>query len=297
MRILVVAAPRLSVQLARRAEPGLRGRPAATVQEFGGEPLVAVPSVEASAAGVQPGMTLAEARSRCPALAWAPARPGAELDALERLAAVLRRKATPAVAVVSREAVAVDLAGLEGRFADERSAGTALLGLARAWLGLDVRGAVADTVEEGLAAARAARRCLAICEARGARGMLPRAEGLAVRLAGGVSAVRAAAGAERLGQLLAAWGLSCRGLAVTAETGTGVRRWRLRAPAPLHHGHELAALLRPLAGELDGAAEVTIAVTGAGPAVGVTPWRPAAAPRQRAALPARPAQRRLALAG
>ncbi|MCL6644759.1 MAG: DNA polymerase Y family protein, partial [Dehalococcoidia bacterium] len=72
MRILVVAAPRLSVQLARRAEPGLRGRSAATVQELGGEPLVAVPSVEASAAGVQPGMTLAEARSRCPALAWDP---------------------------------------------------------------------------------------------------------------------------------------------------------------------------------------------------------------------------------
>ncbi|PFG72940.1 hypothetical protein [Tepidiforma thermophila] len=296
MRILVIEAPRLSVQLARRAEPGLRGRPAATVQEPGGEPLVAAVSPEAEAAGVQPGMTLAEARSRCPALAWAPARPGAELHALERLAAVLRRKATPAVAVVSREAVAVDLAGLEGRCADERAAGTALLGLARAWLGLEVRGAVADTVEEGLAAARAARRCLAVCEARGARGTLPRAEGLAVRLAGGVTADRAAAGAERLGQVLAAWGLSCRGLDVTAEAQAGARRWRLRAAGPLHSGRELAALLRPLAGELDGLAEVTIAAAGAGPSFEVAPWRPAAAPRDRAALPARPVERGLALA-
>lgn len=295
MRVLVLAMPRLSVQLARREAPGLRGRPLATVQPRGCGLVVASASAEASAAGVAPGMALEAARARCPALAAVPAKPAAELDELERLAGVLRVKATPHVAAATREAVAIDLAGLEGRFANELAAAEALAGLARAWTGLDVRAAVADTWEEAEAAARAARRAV-VCPARGARGALPRREGLAVRVAGPVTGERLAAALERLGLVLAAHGASCRGLEVEVTAAAGEARcWRLRAAGPLHRGHELAALVRPLVPALEGAAAAAARVLGAGPSVEVPGGRTAAA-RQPANTPAAAPARQLPLA-
>lgn len=296
MRILVLVVPRLSVQLARRRGELPATGPGATTQEVGGEAVVAVPSVEASAAGVQAGMSVEEARGRCPALATAAARPGEELGELDRMAGVLRVKATPDVAVVSREAVAVDLAGLGGRYVDERGAAEALAGLARAWLGLEVRAAVADTVEEGMQAARAARGRAVVCEARGGKGVLPRRDGIALRLRGAPGREGLTAGLERLGLVLAAHGASCRELEVTARLGDAVVRRRVRAERPLHRGHELAALLRPLFGELGGAAEAEVRALGLGPAVEVAPRRPEKAGPRRVAGPAVPVQRRLALA-
>jgi len=296
MRILVLVVPRLAVQLVRRAHPALRGKPLALMQEAAGVPLVAVPSAEATASGVEPGMTAEEALGRCPGLAMVAARPGEELAELERMAAVLRAKATPRVVVLSREAIGIDLAGLEGRFADERAAGEALLGLARTWLGLDVRGAIADTPGEAAAAARAARQRVAVCEPRGVAGGLPRREGLAVRVAGAVTPERLDAALERLGQVLALHGASCRALEVTAWTGEAGRRWRLRAAGPLHRGPELAALARPLLGALGAAEWVEFRAGDVGPSVDLTPWRRRAAREERAPAPAAPVQRRLALA-
>ncbi|MCX7618279.1 hypothetical protein [Tepidiforma sp.] len=295
MRVLVLVMPRLSVQLARREAPELRGRPAATVQLRGAGPVVAAASAEASAAGVEAGMALEAARGRCPALAAVPAKPAAELDELERLAAVLRAKATPHVAVATREAVAADLAGLEGRFADELAAAEALAGLARAWTGLDVRAAVADTWQEAEAAARAARRAV-VCPARGETGALPRREGLAVRLAGPVTGERLTGALERLGLVLAAHDASCRGLEVAAAVAGGeVRRWQRRAAEPLHRGHELAALVRPLAPALEEAATLEVRVLGAGPSVEAAARRAGPALRERPAA-AGAAARQLALA-
>jgi hypothetical protein len=298
MRILALVAPRLAVQLARRADPSLRLRPVATVQPFGGEALVAVPSVEATAAGVQAGMTVAEALGRCPSLAIVAARPAAELDELERLAAVLRVRATPRVALVSRDAIAVDLGGLEGRFGDERAAGEGVLGVARGWLGLDVRGAVADTVEEAVAAARGARRCVVVCEPRGARGAIPGPLTLAARVAdpAGLTGERCELALAGLGRMLQAHGASCRGLEVRAFRGGQEERLRLRAEGPLHAGHELVALARPLLAALQGAEAVEFRVMGGGPSVEVEPWRPAVAPAGAVRGPAAPVQPRLALA-
>lgn len=273
MRVLVLVVPRLAVQLARRAAQELEGKPLAVMQEATGTPLVAVASVEAMAAGVEPGMTAEEAGGRCPGLATVAAQPAMELAELARMAAVLRVKVTPRVALLTREAIGVDLGGLGGAFADERTAGEAILGLARSWMGLDVRGAIADTPEEARRAAGAAGVRVAVCERRGAVGVLPRREGLAVRLAGVLTRERLEAALERLGRVMALHGASCRALEVAAWTGEGERRWRVRAGGPLHEGRELVALARPLFAVLGGAEVVVFALGEVGPWVKVEPWR------------------------
>ncbi len=301
MRILALVVPRLSIQLARREAPALVGRPAATVQVVDGEALVAVPSVEAAAAGVQAGMVVAEALGRCPALVTVPARPARELEELERLAEVLSRKATPRVALLSREAVGVDLRGLEARFAGEAAAATALLQLARGWLGMEVRAGVADSPGEALRAARCTRRGLVVCEARGPVEGLPPRPTFAARVtcAGGVSAARCEAAILRLGLVLRAHGVSCRGIDVAAWTADGeVVALQRVAAEPVHSGEELLALAPPLLGRVAGAEEIAVRVVSPGPSVEVAPWRPAVARRSGArGMPAVPVQRRLALAG
>lgn len=296
MRMLALVVPRLAVQLARRAAPELEGKPLAVMQEVTGTRLVAVASVEATGAGVEPGMTAEEVSGHCPGLVTVAAHPEVELAELERMAAALRVKVTPRVAILSREAIGVDLGGLGGVFADERTAGEAILGLARAWLGLDVRGAIADTVEEAVAAARAAPVRVAICERRGVVGVLPRREGLAVRLAGVVTRERLEAALERLGRVMALHGASCRALEVAAWTGDGERRWRLRAGGPLHDGWELVALARPLFAVLAGAEAVAFALGEVGPRVEVEPWRRPVGRARESGEPAIPAWNRLLLA-
>lgn len=300
MRIVALVVPRLSIQLARREGVVPAGRPVATLQEVGGEALVAVASREAAAAGVQPGMLVADALVRCPALVTAPARPGRELDELERLAGVLARKATPGVALLSREAIGVDLRGLEGRSAGEAAAAVALLQMARDWLGMEVRAAVADGPGEALLAARCTRRGLVVCEARGPVEPLPGTPPMRARVAapGGISAERCERAVLRLGLVLRAFGTSCRGIEMAVEAAEG-RPFTVRRMArePVHSGEELLALARPLFGQALAAGAIEVRAVRPGPSVEVAPWRPAVA---RAGggrgAPAAPVQPRLALA-
>ncbi len=158
MRLLCLYFPRLAVSLALRQRPQLQGRPFVLIDGPGDEALVTAASGEALASGVIPGLTAGQARSRISNAGFAPDNAGDCLDELERVAGILRVRATPLVALASREHLFLDLDGVRDRFPDEAAAARRLAGLAEAWSGLDARAGVASTRVEAFEAARAARR-------------------------------------------------------------------------------------------------------------------------------------------
>lgn len=298
MRILALVFPRLAVQLLRRQDPALAGRPCATLQGRGDEALLSDVSVEATAAGVEPGMTPEQARQRCPGIEFAPDNAGACLDLLEQVAAVLRVRATPSVAIVSRNALAVALDGLDRQFAGEAAAASALLALARSWSGLEARAGVAGTSGEALCAARAARRFPVLRPDTGASEDLPTYAPVAVSRAfpAPLSSDEARTALLRLataaGPVLAGYGQGYRLLRVDAPGRAAVV---LRVANPLHTGAEAAAILRERldAERLAGASALRLVFDAPGPSVAVEPWRPAVANVHQLAGPAVPLQRRL----
>jgi protein ImuB len=175
MRLLALVFPRLGIQLARKADRELIGKPVALLTGTGDSSLIALPSVEATAAGIETGMTIAQARERVPALVALPDSAGPCLDMLDDIAAIIRNNATPNVAIVSRDAILVSLQGLEDRFEDETAAANAVVRFARMWSGLDARAGVGATREGALHAARGARRFPVLCAEESAVEALPRA--------------------------------------------------------------------------------------------------------------------------
>lgn len=305
MRLLCLVFPRLGIQLARREDPALAGRPTALLAGDGEAALVALASVEATAAGIETGMTAAQARDRCPAVTVARDNAGECLDELERIASILRARATTDVAIVSRDAVLVSLAGLEDRFADEMAAATALARLARSWTGLDVRAGAAGTVEGAIAAARTARRFPVSCPSSGPGQALPMLSGsIAGSVSWGVGASVGEAGA-RLEKLLAkletaveVQGLSFREVTMEVTRPSGSLAYRLPSGMPLHRAAEARELIlaRLGAGALSGTTGIEVALGRMGPSVRVEPWRPAVAKVHALAGPAVPIQRHLQLA-
>lgn len=305
MRLLCLVFPRLGIQLARREDPALAGRPIALLAVDGEAALVALASVEATAAGIETGVTAARARERCPAVAVVRDNAGECLDELEGIASILRARATTDVAIVSRDAVMVSLCGLDDRFAGEAAAAGALARLARSWTGLDVRAGVAGTVEGAMAAARTARRFPVICPSSGPGEALPMLSGnLAGRVSWGGEASVAEANAKletllaKLGTAVEVHGLSFREVTIEVTRPSGSLVYRLRSGAPLHRSAEARELIlaRLGAGALSGTTGIAVALDRMGPSVRVEPRRPAVAKMHALAGPAVPVQRHLQLA-
>jgi nucleotidyltransferase/DNA polymerase involved in DNA repair len=305
MRLLCLVFPRLGIQLARREDPALAGRPTVLLAGDGEAALVAIASVEATAAGIETGMTAAQARDRCPAVTVARDNAGECLDELERIASILRARATTDVAIVSRDAVIVSLGGLEDRFADEMGAAAALARLARSWTGLDVRAGAAGTVDGAIAAARTARRFPVVCPSAGSGQALPMLSGSiagSVRWGVGASVAEASARLEKLLAKLETavevHGLSFREVTIELTRPSGALAYRLRSESPLHRAAEARELIldRLGSGALSGTTGIEVALGRMGPSVRVEPWRPAVAKVHALAGPAVPIQRHLQLA-
>lgn len=301
MRILCLVLPRLAIQLARNASHDLTERPVALLDAAS---LVTAASVEATAAGIEIGMTADAARDRCPALATVPDNANDCLDLLERIASIIHTNATPNVAIASREHLVIDLAGLDGRFIDESAAAEGIAGLVRTRTGLEVRAAVGSTGGEALAAARRARRLPIVCAT------LPDAAFESPRARrGDISAVHAwqetpapVAARARLVRMLAALetmlagrGESFRELRVTLHSSGGSVHVALPTPRPFHHANEALELLATAltTAAFEDVREIEVRLARLGPAVEVAPWRQPAPLARESSGPATPLQRAL----
>lgn len=305
MRLLALVLPRLGIQLARQADAKLGGVPLALIAGAGEGALVALPSVEATAGGVETGMTLAQARQRVPALVMVPDNAGECLDALDDLASILRTNATTNVAIVSRDAIVVSLEGLEDRFDDEAGAATALARFARMWAGLDVRAGVAGTVDGALQAARTARRFPVIChDGSDVQGIPSVRDGIGIRMrwdspqAPSAVETRLARALSTLESALDEVPASYRGVAVEVARGRTLDHFRLKAQSPLHTAAEVFDLIRSRvsADAMQGATALSVRLERPGPDVRVNPWRRPVATMHTLAGPAVPVQPRLRLA-
>lgn len=302
MRYAVLSFPRLPIQLLRRATPAMAGRPLALTLGEGDSGLLSAVSVEATADGVEPGMTILQARQRCPGIELAAEHAGRALEALEGLVSIIRTCATPNVAIVSRNEIVVELDGLAHQFADEGAAAMSLLGLVRSRSGLDARCAVASSVAEASCAARTARRFPVLCAVTEETGSpLPAFEPVGASFAWDAPAAAEAVDA-RIGRLAGslhvaaeAFHQSYREVRLGLEYGPYRRAFVLKPLDPIHTGAEALALIRgrvPVS-ELAGATSVSITLSRPGPDVRVEPWRSPVATIHQLAGPAVPVQRRL----
>ena len=253
MPVLVLWFPRLAAQLAIQARPELRTRPFVFIAGAGDEALVAACSAEASACGVLPGMTAGQARGRSPRAVFLPDNASACLDELDRIAAILRARATSLVAVESRSHLVVDITALAETPREESRVAGRLTGYASAWSGLQVRAGVASSRAEALDAARASRGTPVVCP----RGLLdqsmvsPYQQDATVsghwsqaRPAGAIELRAAMARMLRgLGAVLEARGEGCREVRLKLSWADETRALTLRPTAPLHTAEEVRALI------------------------------------------------------
>lgn len=307
MRLLCLYFPRLGAALARKANPGLAGRPVVLGAGEGDAALVSGASAEAAACGVTAGMLVSAARARCPQAAFLPDNAGACLETLEQAIAVLRLKATVAVAIGGRDHVFVDLRELAGRVADEDGAAVALAAVVHSWTGHDVRAGVAATREDALAAARTARRLPVVLPDGGTETeLLPafREESLcaseswdAPRSAGEVRG-RLARMLARLQTILSSREQSFREVRLTIAQRSLSNELVVSSPEPMHHAADAMALLAALVSDadLEDAVGARLVLGRLGPSVVV---RPNGREGMRTALvmPVRPVQQRLLRAG
>ena len=302
MRVLSLFFPRLGIQAIRAARPELGSRPLGLVAGEGDGALLTVVSVEATVDGVEPGMTALQARQRCPGIALERDNARECLEQLEAVTAILRTRATPNVAIVSRNSVAIALDGMDSRFADEQAAAQSLLALARSWSGFDARAGVASTLEEAECASRTARRFPVIRPDGGVTDLqLPRYEPVSVAIAwetpttGETARARLAKAVASLQPVLDAQGQSFRAVRIEVERGAYRNAAIARPAQPFHRASEAFELLRGRlgSGELDGATAVRVTLAEPGPAVSVEPWRSSVATMHQLSAPAVPVQRRL----
>lgn len=244
MRLLCLYFPRLAVRLAVRQRPQLDGRAVVLIEGHGDQVLVSAASCEAVAAGIIPGITAGQARARASGAAFVPDNAGDCLAELERVAGVIRLRATPLVEIAARDHLVVDLSGLAGRFPDEGEAARRLAGLVQGWTGLEVRAAVASTRTEAFQAARAARRFPIVCPVVDAAGTpvspydehasLSAAETFPARTSDLAARARLVRLLTRLGTLLEARGQSFRELRLEFESGERNALLAARPPRPLN---------------------------------------------------------------
>ncbi|WP_288934400.1 DNA polymerase Y family protein [uncultured Sphingomonas sp.] len=155
-RYLALVFPWLPIERLRTTRPHLfAGRdetPVAFTETVGNATRLTAVNLAAARLGLEPGLTLADARARVPELEAFPADPHADLDWLERLAEGCARY-SPTVALVPPSALVVDIAGCTHAFDGERPLAADVEGrMARR--GILVRHAFGDTPEIALALAR-----------------------------------------------------------------------------------------------------------------------------------------------
>jgi hypothetical protein len=304
MRTLVLHFPRLGIQLLREARADLFEKPLALVNGEADAALLSTVSCEATRDGVEPGMTPAQARQRCPGLAFEPDNARQCLERLEAIASILKTRSTTSVAIVSRNALAVSLAGMQSQFADEGAAANALLAVAKGWSGLDVRAAVGPTVAEATNAARTARRFAVILPGEPTNERLPRYDPLAAQhtfetpAGSGLARAKLHRMAAALQALSPEDSRSYRLVTLEVVRGAYRTRYHARPHQPLHRASEALELVLGKAndGDLEGATALRLELSAAGPAVTVEPWRSASASVHQLSAPAVPIQRRLRLA-
>jgi hypothetical protein len=138
--------------------PELADKPVATIAGSGDEALIGASSTAATARGAVAGVTPGQARSRCPNLVFLPDNAGACLDELDRIASIIRTRATGIVALASREEILIDVDSLPDHLgADDLEVASRLAALVRMWTGLSVRAGVGSSRREAREAARGAR--------------------------------------------------------------------------------------------------------------------------------------------
>lgn len=173
----------------REISPDMPPAPFALVMRTGNALRLAATDPISAQQGLKPGMTLADARARCPDLATSPHDPAADAAELERLAALMMRF-TPMVASEPPDGLMLDITGCGHLFGGD----DALARLAREDAGLRSRHAIAGHA----AAARALARFGAAGAAEQAIGSLPVA---ALELPGASLAGLHRAGLMTLGDL------------------------------------------------------------------------------------------------
>jgi hypothetical protein len=302
MRFLVLFAPRLGIQLLRRDHPELAGHPVALAAGDADSRLLSVISREATLQGVEPGMTPAQARERCPGIAIEEDNARDCLDTLERLTTILSTRTTKNVAIVSRCAIVLDLDGTERQFFSEDAAAQAILAFARSHSGLDLRASVASSIDEGLCAAKSARRFPAIRDRADSRPeTLPKYQPVSVSLEWPVPLPAAEVQAKlvkfvaAMQPLLDAYGQSYRSITIE-RTVTGLpSAVTLRPNKPVQRAAEALKSLRQHVGAdaFEGVTRLRVTLGTPGPSLSVQPWRAPMASLHELTAPARPIQRRL----
>lgn len=289
MRLLCLFFPRLALQTVLRDRPRLQDRPVVLLRGHGDEALVSAVSSAASGRYVLPGMTAGQAHQRCPGAIFLPDNAGECLDLLERVASVLRVRATPMVEIGGPDHLFLDLKGL---FGEEPLIAANLAALVRIWTGFEVRAGVAATRLAALEAARPARGLPAVLPPGGQAAEAPEAqlESFEAReLSGSVGLpdncselVFRAALADLFGRLqllLEGRGESFRTIRLDIETADGARSLTRRVVQALHRGADALDLLSQLPDFAAHSSPCRIRVTlgRLGPDMRV---RPCAAPRR-----------------
>ena len=143
-RVISLWFPALAIDRLRRERPNAwRDEPLALTEESAGRVIVSAFNEAAFAAGVSPGMALADARAVVPGLATLPADPTADAALLARIAAWCGRY-TPWIAAEGEDGVWLDATGCAHLFGGEREMLQDLLSRL-AGFGMTARGALADT--------------------------------------------------------------------------------------------------------------------------------------------------------
>ncbi|MCK9519815.1 MAG: hypothetical protein M0R74_12445 [Dehalococcoidia bacterium] len=286
MRLLCLLFPRFGLSLVRRQRPVLADRTLVMLQGHGEDALVTSATCDASARGLLPGMTAAEARRRLPDARFLPDNAGDSLDQLERVADIIRRRATPLVEIAGREHLFVDITRLTHGPREEAALAESLARLATTWTECPVRAAVASTRREALDAARTARATPVICPPatfEADRPIAPyRPEVIAVGLeAPSEPVLRARLGRtfRHLDTVLGARNGSFRSVDLVVTDATGDRELSLRLRQPEATTAVVARTLLELPAVLAGATAVHITLGQLGPDVRVRPCTASAAHR------------------
>ncbi len=161
MRILCLFFPRLGIQIVQRERPEFRSQPLVLLQGCGDAAVVTA----ASAEGLTRGMSAGQARQAAPSARFMADNASDCLDELDRLAAIVRRAATPLVETGGRDHLFVDVDGLADHFSSESNAAFRIASMLQERTNLDVRAAVAATRSAALKAARASRHGVQILDA------------------------------------------------------------------------------------------------------------------------------------
>lgn len=184
-------------QVLRQRE--LKGQRFILVAPVHGRMVVHAASPEAQRGGVAVGMAVADARALYPSIVVMEAKEGLEKDLLNRLAAWCLRF-TPDVCVDGTDGLLLDISGCAHLWGGESAYLRDLILKIRA-MGMDARGAIADTVGAAWAVARYGRRT-PLVEPGGQKGALWELPAAALRLDSAVKARLHKLGLYRIGSFM-----------------------------------------------------------------------------------------------